>query len=408
AAKALAHVHNITVHESALRAHVMRPSHVKGVTSSRGLHEGTKIRPVTVRRLPSQFLDVKAFGDALHAALKDSVAGYVMQLRQNSKTIYTLEWKGAKTKSDGSRKWTPAVRMHVASCSKLITAMAMTRLLDHKKISYDAAIASHLPHYWKKGPNVGKVTFRHLMTHTSGFNYKVKSSDSDYQFMKSQVEAGAKNLGKYWYQNNNFRLCPILIGTINGNISTNGHFASNIPFLGSLTGLPFINDMIWDFVTIQSYVKYVQEHVFKPAGVTGPTLNHPSPDALAYNFPVDGGGWDSGDLSSMSGGAGWHMSPDDYLSVMGAFRRKGTIMSNKQAQAMLDNGFGIDVIMGTPLGTLYNKNGSWSKDGHQEQSLAYFLPDDMELVVLANSPIGKTGKFFRDVVTNIYSASIKS
>ena len=62
---------------------------------------------------------------------------------------------------------------------------------------------------------------------------------------------------------------------------------------------------------------------------------------------------------SESGGAGWHMSVDDLLEIMGTFRRKGTIMSKTQAQTMLDDGFGIDVRMPTPLGTLYNKNGAW-------------------------------------------------
>ena len=120
-------------------------------------------------------------------------------------------------------------------------------------------------------------------------------------------------------------------------------------------------------------------------------------------------GWNSGDLASMSGGAGWHLSVDDLLDVMGAFRRKGTIMTVKQAQTMLDDGFGIDVRTSTPLGTLYNKNGAWGDaGGHVEQSLAYFLPQNMELVVLANSPVGSPGQFFRDVVTKTYLAKIKS
>ena len=110
----------------------------------------------------------------------------------------------------------------------------------------------------------------------------------------------------------------------------------------------------------------------------------------------------------MSGGAGWHMSPGDMLTVMGTFRRKGTIMSVAAAQTMLDNGFGVDVSMETPLGTLYNKNGLWGNAGNQiEQSLAYFLPRDMELVVLANSPLGSPAEFFRDTVTNIYVDNIR-
>jgi hypothetical protein len=94
---------------------------------------------------------------------------------------------------------------------------------------------------------------------------------------------------------------------------------------------------------------------------------------------------------------------------MGTFRRKGTILTTTQAQTMLDNGFGIDVKMSTPLGTLYNKNGLWQNgSGQVEQSLVYFLPQNMELVVLANSPICSPAQFFRDVVTNIYLSNIKS
>jgi len=148
--------------------------------------------------------------------------------------------------------------------------------------------------------------------------------------------------------------------------------------------------------------------VFAPAGVSGPTFDHPGDDALAYSFPVQAAGWNSGDLRSMSGGAGWHMSPNDMLNVMGTFRRKGTIMSVGAAQAMLDAGFGIDLAMPTPIGTLYNKNGLWGNAGNQiEQSLAYFLPRDMELVVLANSPLSSPAEYFRDAVTNIYVDNIR-
>jgi CubicO group peptidase (beta-lactamase class C family) len=276
--------------------------------------------------------------------------------------------------------------------------MAMTKLLNDKHLSYDTPIAPYLPAYWAKGSHINQITFRHLMTHTSGFN--TGKSDSDFEFMKAHVAVGVGGVGAYHYQNMNFGLCRILISTINGNISPSATF--------TLPLIPTWNDLMWDAITIQAYVNYVQAHVFIPAGVSGPTLSHPSPDALAYTFPVSGNGWNSGDLSTMSGGAGWHMSVDDLLTVMGAFRRKGTIMSTTQAQTMLDDGFGVDVIMPTPLGTLYNKNGLWQDGGgHVEQSLAYFLPSHMEMVVLANSPIGAPAQFFRDVVTNIYVANIK-
>ena len=372
----------------------MKPPHTEGVVSSAGPEE-YELQPHGAFQPATVHLDVVGFGNALHSALKDSTVGYVMRLRENGATIYTLEWNWAKRPTDGGEGWTPSVRMHVASCSKLITAIAMTKLLNDKNISYDAPIISHLPNYWTKGPKVNQITFRQLMTHTSGLNYGVKSSASDYLFMKSQIAAGVPNIGKYWYQNMNFGLCRILISTINGNIATSAT----------------LSDANWDFLTIQAYINYVTSHIFTPSGVSGPSPAHAAADALAYQFPVTGGGWNSGDLSTVLGGAGWHISPDELLNVMGTFRRKGTIMTTQQAQTMLDNGFGIDVIQNTPLGKYYNKNGAWANGNppgeSEEQSLAYFLPNEMELVVLTNSPVGSPEQFFRTVVTNIYLANIK-
>ncbi len=181
----------------------------------------------------------------------------------------------------------------------------------------------------------------------------------------------------------NFGLCRILLATINGNVPVDWFL------LGSQGGLPpWWIDNSWDSSTISAYASYVAREVFAPSEVTGPDFTHDAADALAYNFPVTGNGWDSGDLTSMAGGAGWHMSVDELLQVMATFRRGGTIVSPAQAQVMLDDGFGIDFSVATPLGTYYAKLGGWNDNaGHQEQGVAFYLPLNMELVVLVNSPV---------------------
>src|SRR5262249_21035736 len=85
------------------------------------------------------------------------------------------------------------------------------------------------------------------------------------------------------------------------------------------------------------------------------------------------------------------------------------------AQAMLDNGFGVDPLIGdsalpaalsTVAGNVYCKPGNWNDPKKQdEQSLAYFLPQDMELVVFVNSMVDGqlgTSNNFRYVVTQTY------
>lgn len=379
---------------AAADAHVMQPAHTLKIVSSRGLEEGQIAPHIAMPAGVAAGFNTDRFVQSLNAALAANTAGYSMELREHGQVIASSQSGGAHLPVDGNEAWTPTVPMHIASCSKLVTAMAMTRTLAAHNLSPDTKIISYLPTYWQKGQNIDKITFRHLMTHTSGFH--VVTSDSTYPWMKGQVAAGvtSANLGVYTYENMNFGLCRILIPVINGNIQA-GH-----------TFPPASQDSDWDYATIQAYAAYVAANVFQPSGVAGPTLTHPGPDALAYTFPP-ASGWNSGDLSAYSGGAGWHMAVAQLLDVMGTFRRGGGILSTAAAQAMLDNGFGIDLIANTPLGKLYNKNGRWG-DGanHTEQSLAYFLPLDMELVVFANSPVGTADTFFRDLVTNLYTASI--
>jgi hypothetical protein len=379
-------------------AHVMKPPHTRGVRSFRGIEEAVKVTESPKPTGVTLSFNTDGFVGALNAVLAPNTAGYVMQLRQHGQAIAAAQANWAKRPSDGSESWTQDVRMHIASCSKLITAIAMTRALAGKNLPASTNIIDYLPSYWTKGPNIDKITFAELMTHKSGFRVP-ETSDTFFPIMKQKVADGVTNanLGQYSYENMNFSLCRILLPIVNGTIAANTTFP------------PPFEDQFWDFVTINAYAAYVAQNLLQPAGVSGPTFTHPAPDALAYAFPPSAA-WNSGDLTADSGGTGWHMSVDDMLNLLGCFRRQGTIMSSAAAQNMLDASFGVDLIKSTSLGTVYNKNGWWGAGGGQvEQSLAYFLPRDMELVLLANSPIGTPPpsiSYFRDLVTQTYLDNI--
>jgi hypothetical protein len=213
-------------------------------------------------------------------------------------------------------------------------------------------------------------------------------------------------------------LSRILLAIINGNINKGSFYTSSFGW--------DLNDWIWDWVTILSYEAYMQARVFQPSGVVGATLEHPAAGALAYVGPADSGnGWNSGDLRESCGGDGWHLSVNQLLDVMGEFRRGGRILTPAAAQSMLENMFGVDpfvtwkcappdkltlqVGLQTLAGMVYCKNGDWhNASGQDEQSLAYFLPDDMELAVLVNSQlVGLPDTFFRDVVTQVYLDNLR-
>ena len=406
------HVKGVSLDANAVRSHVIRPAHLDNASSDRG-SEGSTLRFVPRPPIGIQpyYLDVGTFEVALDNALRPNVAGYVAQLRRSGQTIFTKEWQLAKRSQDGSESWTPDVQLHVASVSKVMTGIAMTRLLAEHGISPDAQIIDYLPDYWTKGANIEYIVFRNLLDHTSGL---AAVDIIDFGIMKEKIAGGISldqnapnHLGGYCYQNLNYCLCRVLLAVINGNINK-----SEVGPLGLFA------DLIWDTVTIASYKAYVQAKVFGPSGVTGPTLDHPAACGLAYTGPNDSAnGWNSGNLQEVCCAAAWHMTVDQVLDVMDTFRAGG-ILEVSAAQAMLENGFGVDPFVSyqcgpsapfgllTPAGTVYCKNGQWNDPkGRKEQALAYFLPQNLNLVVFANSPVVAPGggeQFMRDVVTQVY------
>jgi CubicO group peptidase (beta-lactamase class C family) len=383
--------------QEAVNGHVISPD-LAGATSFHGPDDIASFlkKPTPIPQHTYKF-DAAGFCTELQNDLKSSVAGYIMRMRQNGSQIYELTWNWAEEPQDGSEGWGPNVRMHVASCSKLVTAIAMTKLFDERSISFGTKIIDYLPAYWTKGPGVDQVTFANLLTQHSGFNYGNNETSSDYEFMKQQVATGTTHVGTYNYQNMNFGLCRILLSTVNGNIP-----------VGFGAALGAWIDPLWDLATIQYYEAYVTANVFGPGRVSDGSLAHVGGDALAYNFPVSGNGWNSGDLTAFAGGAAWHLSVDDLLGIMGAFRRENTIVTPQQAQTMLDAGYGLDLIESTPLGTMYAKNGGWADgSGRTEQCVAFFLPEGIEVAVFVNSPIGTNNQFLMGDIAQYYLDNVK-
>jgi len=392
--------------EAKVRAHVIAPAHTKNIL----IEEVNPAREIRYKfpALSKTFtitpkVDLAAFGLAVHNIFKNSVTGYILHIRQNGTLVHNGIWNWAQTPADQNKGWHEDTRMHVASVSKFLTAVGLVKLLDSKGIDYNTKIVGYLPTYWKKGNNIDKITFRHLLTHTSGFT--TGGSSTDYTFMKSKVAAGVASVGSSDYENMNFGLCRILIPIINGNIS-------------NATEFPLLNDQFWDAVTLHHYRNYMQAKVFTPAGVNnaGFAPNPGGKNALAYKFPHNNiGGWNSGDLSTVAGGAGWRLSIKELLSVMHHVRRTNTIIPAQKAQYMLDNRFGIDQAIDTPAGKIYNKNGGWGgycdsngKNCKTEQCVAYFLPNGMELAVFVNSPIGSEGFSLRNLVRDAFVDSLSN
>lgn len=375
------------------KVHKFRPT-VEGKTTLE-LTDG--VTSLKLRKLPKfevkPKLDSAAFADDLHNALKDKVRGYSMQLRRNGVPEITLIWEWAKSPEQGAKGWDLDTRMHVASVSKLMIAMVIADLLDEKGLSVDTKIGPYLPGYWSVGTNVADITFRDLMNHRSGFS--TGGSDCSFPVMKAEVAQAVPVTANGKYENVNFSILRVLGAVMDGQIGKNADFGS-------------FNDQAWDIVTTDWLLSRAQSKVFTPSGVSNVSAVPSGKSAFAYDSKSDKSGWNSGDLTTQLGGAGFRLSVNELLSVMHTFRRGGNIVSKAEAQESIDAMLGLDQVFDTPAGKIYNKNGGWGDAaGNVEQSVVFFLPENMEVAVLVNSPIGAANASLRDTVRIAYMNNLK-
>ncbi len=391
------------------QSHQLRPAHVLAAQSLPQLDGPSAItrRPPVLKPGPTPpRLNVAKFGELIHAAMKDDVRGYALGLRKNGTPILTLIWDRARSATEGGQGWTLDTRMHVASVSKLMTGIITAKLLDERGLEVDTPIEQYLPVYWNEAASSRQLTFRQLLTHSAGFT----AHDGDFATFKNQIQTGVTpgSADALSYTNGTFSLIRVLASTMTGAVPRTTSFS--LPGL-SVTAQARLNDALWDLKTTDAFLAYAQSRVFTPSGITGIGMTPTAGSAYAYSGKQDQTGWNSGDLRTQLGGAGFRMSVNEVLSVMGTFRRGGKIIAAPKAQQALDARLGIDRITTTPAGKLYDKNGMWrtgSGPSHDvEQSVAYFFPEQMECVVLVNSWIGSQQASLRNTVRDAYLASLK-
>lgn len=360
-------------------------------------------------------LDVLPFLQDLHAALSPNVNGYAARIQHQGQTIGVLQWNWSrKPGDDPAQGWNSNRRMHIASISKFMTAIGLVHLLENTPGLYiDDTMAQFLPAYWNRFAGANElITFENLMNHRSGFS--TGGSSSNWQTMKSNVEAGValSDVGNTFdYENMNFGLIRILIATVGGYVNPNTNFGS-VPFFPP----DLLNDLMWDIVTRVAYEDYMRTYVFNPVGVN-PQLDKNLNTTLAYRFDASGSGWNSGNFAPSAGGFGWHMTVSEILQVVRAVRTN-QIVSVFGKFDLLNQSLGLNSpLNGEPsaAGPIYYKAGLWTDNdenpavAHTEQCFLLMLPNDMELVVFVNSPIGisgETGVSLTNLVRTLFSNHI--
>lgn len=340
-------------------------------------------------------LNVEKFTAFVKQRLDNMVRGYCVHVLQGSKTVCTISKDLALNKIDGHRRFDNATRVHLASTSKFITAIALAKALKEKGIPFSATIEKYLPAYWSLSTDNKKVTFHHLLTHTSGFRWE--GSSQNFENLRYILMSGNKNIGIYDYCNANFGIIRILLPIITGAMYRSlfkGWSGMSTPLEEVIKQL---RTTIWDSATVHAFKDYVLRNIFEPSGVkyciTDPDLSkipgYPvqmrNNKAFGYRGPDDEDrGMNSGDLAGILGGVGFRLTAFEYARILKKFMTSSQILRKEDRETLLRNNYGIASIT-TIRGTGYRHNGVWGGGGCAEESSINIFPDSVYIVGLCSS-----------------------
>ena len=360
-----------------------------------------------ISNAPDDVVSCDASGCISQAKLRDNICSTL-----SSKVVgYTCEvgavrpgYGGkARTSVDGAMDMAPHLDTNIASVSKTITAIAVMKMLAAKNHTVDDKISPFIYSDWTQGSNIGSLTFRHLLTHTSGFT---EAGDcgrkTDYAGLKAMVAGGvtAANIGKATgnYGNCNFALVRELMLVLSG-------------------ASPQADATARASQSANAYIAYVNANVLKPVGVNASACKAATGNSHLLSYSNASGsqaGTDWGDWTLNCGGGGWVLSTNDMFRVMNDVATGSTLLNSTQRKAMIQGNLGWDsAVRGDCPNPNVCKNGSlFSGTSNNQRVWTYagVLKCDVPVVVVVNSPLPSpyetTGGDIIGVVANALSNSV--
>lgn len=321
---------------------------------------------------------------SIRSALKDKSVGYAFAIARGGQIVKKGAGGYAQLPGDGDKKMRPRTRINIMSVTKPITAMALLKLLDQRGLSINDPIAGWLPPNWPRGKGFkgdNGLTFKQLLTHTSGLEQAFQRLKSDGQHgpwgndwdgLKFIVGHGIKKQDWHLdraYKNGNFALMRVLI-----------------------PALMLSPEQVKKSSYAGQYMLYVGSNVTQPSGINTFSCKRLAgvPHAKAYKQGDNVGSWNHKDSNAECGGhAGLKLSAVALAKIATTVRcRAGDspILSAGQCRRMNRHLLGWDKSsnQGRSTGKFWHGG---KRVGREINSCMMLLPDDIEAALIVNSDI---------------------
>jgi D-alanyl-D-alanine carboxypeptidase len=343
--------------------------------------------------------DLNKFANNLKSRLDGKTTGYSYAIYEYD----TLKKSGAGGYAVlASVAQSPDRRMTTMSMSKTVTAAAVMKAMEkmnenenhrryNRDISIHSRIAPFLPSDWTLGPHVSEMTFKDLLTHTSGLR-ETANDPGSYAGLRETIANGASdaNFHKYSYVNSNFCLFRVIIPYM----------------LNGRTGIENLSNI--EARTSGLYISFVKQQVLGAVGLSGVGVapSGPQEEIRYYNFHfpqhyvVD----DPYDFASRHVGAGfWFMSAREFGKFIAGLR-SGKIVSAASFKLMTENNLGM-YGENSIHGRYWNHNGGFGKHNGTGGAADWMIfPNGITAVILFNS-LGGLEDASQEVVKKAFNSA---
>ncbi|MCU7676336.1 serine hydrolase domain-containing protein [Bacillus thuringiensis] len=277
--------------------------------------------------------DIKATLDKyIEKFIKEqNIPGAAVAIVHNKDVFFTKTW-GITGESE--KKITSKTPFAIGSISKSLTALAIVKLIEEKKIKLEDSVQQHLPWFKLKDSQISSsITIQHLLTHTSGINTYEGLLISDKQSKSStalkenvmrlsNVKLTALPGEKYQYSNANYIVLGALIEEIT-NDTYSSYMEKHVFQLLNMNGASASKETAIDLYLSPLYnINSEKSYGF---GLRTTSINESetmiwhsgsTPDARAEIFTLNNSGWGGVILTNKN-----HVLEEPALSVL----KKGII-----------------------------------------------------------------------------------
>lgn len=192
------------------------------------------------------------------------IPGAVISVVAEDKIIAARGYGQARTGTPGTEADPEDTVFRIASVSKTITAMAVMQLVERGELDLDSEISEYLD-FDLPQPR-GEVTLRHLLTHTAGFEERIRGLVSSHA-------------------------APTLRHAVAADPPEQVFPPGTVPAYSNYGNA--LAGYIVERTAAQPFADYVQQHIFDPLEMHSSSFVQPLPphlaDRLAYGYPDDAG-----------------------------------------------------------------------------------------------------------------------